>query len=138
MLISRTNSYIFAHCAVKRQLISLKYFKTCHVHLHYTQQGREFFLDTLHLPYFSAEAYSEPLQTSKMECFVCPVNNFKTLTVCAKTLHLKCLKSSEYACVQISSNNVFCHHKKRLKGYFEFLYGSRIICSPLNVPEKLH
>ena len=31
-----------------------------------------------------------------------------------------------------------CHHSKRLMGYFEFLYGSGIICLPLNIPEKLH
>ena len=42
---------------------------TYHVHLHFTSRRREFFLRTLHLPCFSAEAYSEPLQTSKMECF---------------------------------------------------------------------
>ena len=47
-------------------------------------------------------------------------------------------RGSEYACVQISSNNILCHHNKRLMGYFEFLYGSVIICLPLNIPEKLH
>ena len=30
-----------------------------------------------------------------------------------------------------------CHHK-RLMGYFEFLYGSGIICLPFNIPDKLH
>ena len=48
------------------------------------------------------------------------------------------LEGSEYAYVQIASNNVLCHHKKRLKGYFEFLYGSGITCITLNMPEKLH
>ena len=47
-------------------------------------------------------------------------------------------RGSEYACVQISSNNILCYHNKRLMGYFEFLYGSGIICLPLNIPEKLH
>ena len=45
---------------------------------------------------------------------------------------------SEYACVQNASNNVLCHHNKRVMGYFEFLYGSGIICLLLNIPEKLH
>ena len=31
-----------------------------------------------------------------------------------------------------------CHHNKHLMRYFEFLHGSRIICLPLNIPEKLH
>ena len=45
---------------------------------------------------------------------------------------------SEYACVQNASNNVLCHHNKRLMEYFQFLCGSGIICLPLNIPEKLH
>ena len=64
---------------------------------------------------------------------MCPVNSFKPLTVCAKAFHLRCLKR-----FLISSNNVLCHHNKRLMGYFESLYGSGIICLPLNIPEKLH
>ena len=45
---------------------------------------------------------------------------------------------SEYVCIQHASNNVLCHHQKRLMGYFEFLYDSGIICLPLNIPEELH
>ena len=44
----------------------------------------------LHLP--SAEPYSEHLQTSKMECFAHPVNDFKLLNVYAKTFPGRCLK----------------------------------------------
>ena len=44
----------------------------------------------------------------------------------------------EYACIQNASNNVLCHHNKRLMAYFEFLYGSGVISLPLNIPEKLH
>ena len=62
----------------------------------------------------------------------------RPLTVCAKTLHFRCLKGSEYVYVQIASNNVLCHHNKRLKGYFQFLYGWGITCITLNMPEKLH
>ena len=47
-------------------------------------------------------------------------------------------RGSEYACLQIASNNVLCHHNNDLIGYFEFIDDSRIICLPLNVPEKLH
>ena len=43
--------------------------KIYQVHLHYTERRRESFRDTLQLPCFSSEAYSEPLQTSKTECF---------------------------------------------------------------------
>ena len=65
--------------------------------------------------------------------FVCPVNDFKSLTVCEKHSILDAWRDSEYACVHIASNNVLCHHNKRL-----FLYGSGIIFLPLNIPEKLH
>ena len=47
-------------------------------------------------------------------------------------------RGSEYACVQIASNNVLCHHNKHLMRYFEFLHGSGIIVLPLNIPGKLH
>ena len=33
---------------------------------------------------------------------------------------------------------MFCHHNKRMMGYFEFLYGSGIICIPLIILETLH
>ena len=50
-------------------------------------------MHTLHMPCFLAEAYSVPLQTSKMKCFFMhPVTDFKLLTVYAKTLLLRCLK----------------------------------------------
>ena len=45
---------------------------------------------------------------------------------------------SEYACLQIAPNNVLCHLNKHLMGYFEFPDGLRIICVPLNIPEKMH
>ena len=31
-----------------------------------------------------------------------------------------------------------CHHNNCLMRYFEFLYGSGIICLPLNIPKILH
>ena len=31
-----------------------------------------------------------------------------------------------------------CHHNKHLIRYFEFLHGSKIICFPLNISEKLY
>ena len=51
-----------------------------------------------------------------------------SLTVYAKKLYLRCLKEF---CV------VLCYHK-HLTQCFEFLNDSRIICFPLNIPEKLH
>ena len=41
---------------------------------------------------FSGEAYSEPFQTSKKECFCVTVNDFKPLTFYVKSLYLRCLK----------------------------------------------
>ena len=34
--------------------------------------------------------------------------------------------------------NVLYHHSKHLMGYFEFLNGSRMICLPFSISEKLH
>ena len=50
--------------------------------------------------------------------------------------YLDASRGSEYACVQIAPGNVLGH--KYLMGYFDFLHGSRIICLPLNISEKLH
>ena len=58
--------------------------------------------------------------------------------MCKNTPILDAWRGLESASVQIASNNVLCHHNKRLMGYFEFLYGSWIIWLPLNIPEKLH
>ena len=58
--------------------------------------------------------------------------------MCKNTPILDAWRGSESASVQIASNNVLCHHNKRLMGYFEFLYGSWIIWLPLNIPEKSH
>ena len=70
-----------------------------------------------------------------MECFSCPVNDFKFTQ---KHSILEAWMGSEYACIQKAFNNVLCRHDKRLVGYFEFLYGLGIIYLPLNIPEKLH
>ena len=40
---------------------------TYHIDLYFTYRCREFFLHTLYQPCFAAEAYSEPLQTSKVQ-----------------------------------------------------------------------
>ena len=47
-------------------------------------------------------------------------------------------KGSEYARVQIAAGNILCNHNKNLMWYFKFLNGSRIICFPLKISEKLH
>ena len=64
-----------------------------HVNLHFRKRRREFFLCTLHLP--TAEAYSEPFQTSK-SVFTNPIfqfaYDFKLLTIYGKTLPVRCLK----------------------------------------------
>ena len=45
-------------------------------------------------------------------------------------------RNFEYACVQIASGNVLCHHSKHLMGYFEFLNGSRMIFLPFEYFRK--
>ena len=47
-------------------------------------------------------------------------------------------RGSEYACVQTAPGNILCHQNNHLMGYSEFLLGSRIICLPLRISEKLH
>ena len=92
MLISRTNSYIFAHCAVKRQLISLKCFKTYITYIYILLSGVESYFWT---PYtclaFQQKHIQNPFKHLRWSVFACPVNDFKPLTVCAKTLDLRCL-----------------------------------------------
>ena len=140
MLLNRTNSYIFARCAVKRQLISLKYFKTYITFIYILLSGIEssFWTPYTCLAFQQKHIHQNPFKHLRWSVFACPVNDFKSLTVCIKDSILDVLRGSEYACVQIASNNVLCHHNKRLMGYFEFLYGSGIICLPLNIQEKLH
>ena len=87
---------------------------------------------------FQQKDIQNPFKHFRWNSFACPVNDFKLLTVWAKIHHLDTWIGFEYTCIQISSNNVFCHHNKHLMGYFEFLYGSGIICLPLNIPEKLN
>ena len=47
---------------------------------------------------------------------------------------------TRYACLifQMALDNVFYHLNRNLMGHFEFLDGSRMICLPLNISEKLH
>ena len=85
-----------------------------HVDLHFTLRRREFVLNILPLSCFAAEGYSEPLQTSKMKCFMYNTPVFK--------FHLV----------------MICHHNKHLMEYFKFLHGSTIFCLHLNVSEKSH
>ena len=61
MLFNRTNSYIFARCAIKRYLISLKYSKIYITYIYILLSGVE----------EDSEAYSETL-TTKMEYFCVP------------------------------------------------------------------
>ena len=65
-----------------------------------------------------------------------PVKNFWLFT--QKHSILDVWRGSEYACVQIAPGNDIFHHSKHLMEYFEFLRGSRIICLPSNISDKLH
>ena len=117
----------------------MKYFKTDLVHLFtlYWAASRVLFAHLTPVLFFSRGIFKTP-SISKMECFACPVNDFNQLTVYTKHSILDAWKGSEYACSGIAPNNVLCHHNRHLMGYFEFLHCSRIICLPLNIPEKFH
>ena len=118
----------------------MKYFKTYITFIYILLSGIEssFWTPYTCLAFQQKHIHQNPFKHLRWSVFACPVNDFKSLTVCTKRLHLRCFKRFWIRCVQIASNNVLCHHNKRLMGYFEFLYGSGIICLPLNIPEKLH
>ena len=59
------------------------------------------------------------------------------LPIYSQTLHLRCLRKFWIRWVQSAPGNVLCYRNKRLIGYFEFMHGSRIICLPLNIPDKI-
>ena len=48
------------------------------------------------------------------------------------------LRGSDTPAFRLHLIMFLCHHNKYLMGYFEFLHGSRLICLPLNILEKLH
>ena len=125
----------------------MKYFKTyiTFIYILLSDIESSFWTPYTCLAFQQKHIHQNSFKHLRWSVFACPVNNFKSLTVCTKRLHLRCFRSrplkimlSEYACVQIASNNVLYHHNKLLMGYFEFLYGSGKICLPLNIPEKLH
>ena len=87
--------------------------------------------------FLSRNIFRTAFKHLRWSVFACPVNNFKQLTVCAKTLHLRCLKRFEYACIQIACSKVLRHHNKGMMEYFEFLFGPGIICLPLDIPKRI-
>ena len=62
----------------------------------------------------STQAYSEPLQTSKMECFAKTFNGLKSLTDHAKALHLRCLKEF-WICLCLKTSQVCRLCKKNFR-----------------------
>ena len=44
-----------------------------------------------------------------------------------------------YTCLifQMAPGIISCHHNRHLMRHFEFLHGSRMICLPLNISEKM-
>ena len=140
MLLNRTNSYIFALYAVEPELLLklLKYFKTYITYMCILPRDAK---SSFWTPYTCLVFQQKHIQTAfkhlRWSVFACPVNNFKPLTVCAKTLHLRCLKRFEYACIQIACSKVLRHHNKGMMEYFEFLFGPGIICLPLDIPKRI-
>ena len=89
------------------------------------------FFHTLHLPCFSAEAYSEPFNHLRWSVFEYPVNDLRCSLFTQKhSMLLDARRDSEYICVQIVPGNALRNHNKHLMGYFEFLHRSKIICLP--------
>ena len=138
MLLNRTNSYIFARCAVNNiVLILLKYFQTYITCIYISVSDVE---SSFRTPYaclvFQQKDIQNPIKHPRWSIFSEPT--LSCYLFAQKHSILDAWRGSEYACVQIASNNIFCRHDKRMMGYFEFLYGSGIICLPLNISEKLH
>ena len=84
---------MFAGCAVKHKLIPLKYFKTYIIYIYIILSSVE---SSFWTPYtclaFQQKHIQNPFKHLRWSVFACPVNDFKPLTVCAKTLYLRCLK----------------------------------------------
>ena len=84
---------MFAGCAVKHKLIPLKYFKTYIIYIYIILSSVE---SSFWTPYtclaFQQKHIQNPIKHLRWSAFACPVNDFKPLTVCAKTLYLRCLK----------------------------------------------
>ena len=140
MLLNRTNSCIFARCAVKRQLISLKYFKTYVTCIYILLRGVE---SSFWTPYtclvFQQKHIQNPFKHLRWNVFACPVNDFKPFNCLRKnTSSSQMLEEVLHTPAFRLHITVLCHHNKGLMGYFELLYGSGIICLRLNIPKKLH
>ena len=135
MLLNRTNSYTFKRWAVKRWLISLKYFKRYIMYIYILFSWAESYFWTHYTCFvFQQRHIQNFLKYLRWIAFATPVNNFKRLK---KHSILDALRGYEYACAQIAPSNVLYHHNKRLMKYFKFAYGSEKMCLPLNIPEKL-
>ena len=112
----------------------MKCFKTYITYIYILLSGIESYFGTLYIYLaFEQKHIQNPFKYLRWNAFACPFALFGP-----KHAILDAWIGSEYACNQNASNNILCHHKKCLMGYFEFLYGSGIICLPLNIPEKLH
>ena len=139
MLLNRTNSYIFTRCAVKRYQYHWNISKhMSRTFTFYLAVSGVLFAQLTPALFYNRNLFKTPFKHLRWSVFASTANYFKLLAVCAKHSILDAWRGSEYACVQIESNNILCHHNKRLMGYFEFLYGLEIICLPLIIPEKLH
>ena len=115
----------------------MKYFKTYITYIYILLSSVESsFLTPYTCLTFQEKYIQNALKHVRWRDFACPVNDFKPLNVYAKTIILDGWRGSEYACIQIASENVLCHLNKRLMEYIEFLYSSVIIFFPLNIPEK--
>ena len=114
--------------------MSLKLFKTYITYIYILLSGIEsaFWIS------YTCLAFQQKHKILRWSVFPWPVNYFKPLNVYAKRLHLKCLKRFWIRLLSDYIYNVLFYHNKRLMGYLEFLYASRIICLPFNIPGKVH
>ena len=138
MLLNRIN-FQTSRCAVKRQPVSFEYSKTHIKQIYISCSSVESYFCTFYTCLVLQQRHIQNLiKYLRWSFFAYPVNNFKVLTVCAKTLHLRCLKWFSVRLCSNCTSNVLRHHNKQLIRYLHFLHGLRIMCLLLNISEKLH
>ena len=116
----------------------MKYFKTYITYIYILLSDVKSYFWT---PYtcltFQQKHIQNPFKHLGWSILACQVNDFKLLTVCAKTLHFRCLNGFGICVRSNASKSVLCHHDKRLMGYFEFLYGSMDILLSFEYSRKI-
>ena len=97
----------------------MKYFKTYITYIFILLSDvKSYFWTPYNCLTFQQKHIQNPLKHLRWRVIACQVNDFKLLTVCAKALHLRCFNGFGICVRSNASNNVLCHHKKRLMEVF--------------------